>query len=70
MRKLRLKEKDTDQFLQLEDSGSGALLIVESDGIVAQFSLSLKQMGQIRDWGKGLSDDFFKRNRVTIGKQK
>lgn len=67
MRKLRLKEENTDLFLQLEDNGKGALLIVEESGnIVAQFRLSLKQMGQVRDWGKGLSDDFFERNKVSV----
>jgi hypothetical protein len=71
MRKLRLKEQNTDLFLQLEDNGKGALLVIEEAGnIVAQFSLSLRQMGQIRDWNKGLSDEFFKRNKVTIGKHK
>lgn len=70
MRKLRLKEKNTDLFLQLEDTGKGALLVVEESGnIIAQFNLTLKQLGQIRDWGKGVSDDFFKNNKVAVRKQ-
>jgi len=71
MRKLRLKEKDTDRFLQLEDTGNGALLVVEESGnVTAQFSLTLKQLGQVREWERGVSNDFFKKNKVVVGKQK
>ncbi len=66
MRKARLKEKDTDVFLQLEDTGKGALLLVEVDGsFMSQVALTPKQINQLRDWCVGFNDDFFKRNKVT-----
>lgn len=62
---MRLKEKNTDVFLQLEDTGEGALILVEVSGtVMAQSSLTLKQVSQLRDWCIGLQDDFFKRNKV------
>jgi hypothetical protein len=64
MRKTRLKEQDTDQFLQLEDTGKAALFLIDGS-IVSQFTLTPKQVNQLRDWCTGFNEDFFKRNKVT-----
>ena len=65
MRKTRLKEKDTDKFLGLEDTSKGALLVLEQDENYFSFRLTPKQVLQIREWCTQFQDDFFKKHKIT-----
>lgn len=66
MRKLSLKEKEGDLFLRLENAPKGALLSIweNNDLLVGQFLLTIKQVGQLREWCTEQGNDFFKRNRI------
>jgi hypothetical protein len=66
MRKTRLKEKNTDLFLQVEAIGDKMLLLVDESGnMVSQFTLTVKQVAQLRDLCIAFNDEFFKRHKVT-----
>lgn len=66
MRTLKLKERDTDIFLRLEEADEGALLVVERSGIIqGTILLNLKQLSNTSEWITGRTDEWFKQHKVT-----
>jgi len=70
MRKLRLRENpEIDSFVQLKAERNGALLQIEDEGRVdSQFHLTLKHLAQIREWSAELTNEVFKKNRISSKK--
>ena len=69
MRTLKLKEKDSDMFLRLEETENGAALVAvtKTGEVLSYTTLTLKQMSNVREWMCGRQDEWFKKHRVTSG---